>query len=388
MSRNLIFVAIFTLILVIYGLMNYYIGLRGWQAVGRTLPWLNVRVYWTLLWLAAHLYIIARFLRNMVPLAAERWLVYVGAYWLAAFYYLFLIVLLLDLLRLLDRWLKFIPGPVKASPALLGWGVIALVAGLLAYGTWNAHNPVVTHYDININKRAGQMKELHIVMASDLHLGLIMNNRRLERFVSMARELNPDMVLLPGDIVDESVRPFIEEKMAKTFRKLNPPLGIYAVPGNHEHFGEDSNETFRYLNEAGIQVLVDRYVKVNDSFYIVGRDDTGHGRKSRKALAEVLKDVDRSLPLIMLDHNPSRPSLQEAAEQGIDLQLSGHTHKGQFIFNNLITGRIYERDWGYLRKGPYQLIVSNGFGTWGPPIRIGNRPEIVDIVIRFSPTKT
>lgn len=85
MSRNLIFAAIFTLILVIYGLMNYYIGLRGWQAVGRTLPWLNVRVYWTLLWLAAYLYIIARFLRNMVPLAAERWLVYVGAYWLAAF---------------------------------------------------------------------------------------------------------------------------------------------------------------------------------------------------------------------------------------------------------------------------------------------------------------
>ncbi len=95
-----------------------------------------------------------------------------------------------------------------------------------------------------------------------------------------------------------------------------------------------------------------------------------------------MEGVDTSNPVLLLDHQPQ--NLDEAEKLGIDLQLSGHTHKGQFFPNNLITNRIFENDWGYLHKESLQVIVSSGFGTWGPPIRIGNKPEIVEILIRFS----
>jgi len=95
-----------------------------------------------------------------------------------------------------------------------------------------------------------------------------------------------------------------------------------------------------------------------------------------------MQEVNRSLPIILMDHQPSH--LEEPVEQGVDLQVSGHTHSGQIFPIQLITKRIFEQDWGLLRKGDFQLIVSSGYGTWGPPIRIGNIPEIADITITFK----
>ncbi|WP_407313306.1 hypothetical protein [Desulfosporosinus sp. SB140] len=95
-----------------------------------------------------------------------------------------------------------------------------------------------------------------------------------------------------------------------------------------------------------------------------------------------MQGVDHSLPIILMDHQPSH--LEEPVGQGVDLQLSGHTHAGQLFPIRLITSRIFEDDWGYLRKGNFQLIVSSGYGTWGPPIRVGNTPEIVDITMTFN----
>ena len=126
-------------------------------------------------------------------------------------------------------------------------------------------------------------------------------------------------------------------------------------------------------------------VRVEDSFYLVGRDERSNHSFSdtgRRKLTDLLTGVDKSDPVILLDHQPL--DLAEAAESGVDLQLSGHTHQGQFFPINLITERLFETDRGYLSKGSLQVIVSNGFGTWGPPIRIGNKPEIVAISLRFQ----
>ncbi|HWI54984.1 MAG TPA: metallophosphoesterase, partial [Desulfobacteria bacterium] len=123
---------------------------------------------------------------------------------------------------------------------------------------------------------------------------------------------------------------------------------------------------------------------VADSFYIVGRDDksgsrfTGHKRKN---LQDIISAVDRSLPVIVMDHQPT--NLGETERAGVDLQVSGHTHRGQLFPNHLITRRIYEVDYGYLRKGNLNVIVSSGYGTWGPPIRVGSVAEIVDINVEF-----
>lgn len=382
MTRNPTFILVIGLVITAYSLINYYIGLRGWQFVFKSLPWLNRKVYWIFFWFVAFSYLIGRMSKNYLPSFIDNLFTLIGAYWLVAFYYLLFVVVIIDIVRLIDFRLGFLPEALRSNGAVLGWMVIIAVAGLLIFGTWNARNPVVTHYDVNINKKAGNLRKLRIVMASDVHLGMIMDNKRLTQMIQMIKDLNPDIVLLPGDVIDESVEPYIEQKMADTFRQLQPPLGVYASLGNHEHIGESGEDVVAYLGEGGVKVLVDSYVKVADSFYVVGRDDTSHGTRQRKELEEILEGTDKSLPLILLDHNPSH--LKEAQEQGIDLQVSGHTHRGQFFPNNFITERIYEIDHGHLIKGTYQLIVSNGFGTWGPPVRIGNRPEIVDITVNFS----
>jgi predicted MPP superfamily phosphohydrolase len=172
--------------------------------------------------------------------------------------------------------------------------------------------------------------------------------------------------------------------MNETFRELKPTYGTYAVPGNHDN----NPAAIRYIKGAGIKVLQDSYTKVADSFYVVGRDNefehgprVPNGKQGRLGLAAILQGVDRSLPIIVLDHQPSQ--LAEAQKNGVDLQFSGHTHRGQLFPGHLITSRIFEIDWGMLQKGNFHAIVSSGYGTWGPPIRIGSKPEIVDVVVKF-----
>jgi predicted MPP superfamily phosphohydrolase len=180
------------------------------------------------------------------------------------------------------------------------------------------------------------------------------------------------------------VKLFFNQKVVEVIGKLRSRCGVYAVLGNHEYIGGNSGITIDSLQQAGVIVLVDKYIKINNQFYVVGRDDyiagdvTGNPRLD---LSRVMDGIDHSLPIILLDHQPR--NLEEGQRNGVDLQLSGHTHNGQFFPNNLLIKHVYEHTWGYLRKGEYQLIVSSGYGTWGPPIRIGNHPEIIDLNISF-----
>ncbi|MDD3364709.1 MAG: metallophosphoesterase, partial [Syntrophomonas sp.] len=129
--------------------------------------------------------------------------------------------------------------------------------------------------------------------------------------------------------------------------------------------------------------------EVANGFYVVGRDDASRHRfngSERLELSTLMADLDKNkLPIMLMDHEPFNLDVSE--KEGVDLQFSGHTHLGQLFPNNYITRAIYEQDWGYLRKNNFQAIVSCGFGTWGPPIRIGNRPEIVNVLVHFAPTE-
>ncbi|MDF9408831.1 MAG: putative metallophosphoesterase [Pelotomaculum sp. PtaB.Bin013] len=377
-----IFIGVF---IAIYGTVNYYIGLRGWQAFGRLIPDGYGKIYWFLFFLLAFSYLAGRLGERYLPAAVCDGFTIAGSYWLAAINYLFFTLIAVDLIRLADRWLGFLPEGLKQRPVAAGLAVVLLVVGIVIYGAWNSRNPQFRYYDIDIAKPAGSLSQLHVIMVSDIHLGKIVNNGRLMTLVNMINSKNPDLVLLPGDIIDENIGPFIEQKMPDVLRMLKPKYGTFAVFGNHEYIGGHAEEAFHHLQEAGITVLRDDYKKVDGSFYIVGRDESSGGRyngKRRQELSALMEGVDHSLPVILLDHQPSH--LEEGQEQGVDLQLSGHTHHGQLFPFNLITQRIFEEDWGYLRKGDFQIIVSCGFGTWGPPIRIGSTPEIVDITIHFN----
>ncbi len=376
---------VFILIVFIpYLLLNYYVGSRLWQYVlGHLAPGWG-KVFWPAFVLLALTPLAARLKTLPMPPQARAVLFFTGDYWLAALYYFVLLWLAADAGWFVARKLGLAAADA-GKPLALGVAVAAAVAAIVVYGAWNARNPQVTAYEVAIAKPAGNLGELRIVMVSDIHLGPIVDYRRLEGLVAMIDARRPDLVLLPGDIIDENVSYFVEMKMAEPFRRLTPRYGVWAVFGNHEYLSGKMDEVSARLGEAGIRVLRDEYMKVDDAFYIVGRDDrrrAPRGDRGRKPLAEVMAGVDRRLPIILMDHQPF--GLDEAAGLGVDLQVSGHTHVGQMWPNGFVTRRIFEVDWGYLRKGAYQAIVSSGFGTWGPPIRVGNRPEIVEITVRFA----
>ncbi|MGE5545184.1 MAG: metallophosphoesterase [Bacillota bacterium] len=372
------------IIALVYGLLNFYIGWRLWGVLQHRVPSSLGWVYWVIFWLIALSYIIGRIGVVVLPCRFNTFLTVLGSYWLACMYYLVIILLLIDLTGILDHWIGFLSEAVK-NPRLVALGVTLLTVGILVYGSWNARHPRITEYNLEIPKKAGTLEELRIAAVSDVHLGPIVHNGRLRYMVDLVNSRDPDLVLLPGDIIDENVKPFLEQKMPDTLKLLHPKYGTYAVLGNHEYMGGHVEETIHHLEEAGIQVLRDRWVLVADSFYVVGRDETmGRytGRSSRRPLSDILAGIDHTKPVIMIDHQPIE--LGEAERCGVDLEVAGHTHLGQLFPNQLITNRLFENDYGYLKKERLQVIVSAGYGTWGPPIRIGNTPEIVHINVRFT----
>ena len=180
------------------------------------------------------------------------------------------------------------------------------------------------------------------------------------------------------------IKPVLRDNVGEALLELNAKYGVYAITGNHEYIGGVS-DAVEYLNKHNIHMIRDTYVKIDNSFYVVGREDRDSKRfadYSRKPLNEILEGIDKSLPVIMIDHQPFQ--LNEAMENGIDLQLSGHTHNGQLWPVNYIVGMIYELPWGYKLKGKTHYYVSCGVGGWGPPVRIGSRPEIIKITLNFE----
>ncbi len=327
--------------------------------------------------------------------------------------------MLIDLVRLADKPFAFIPAKLKASPRLqsaLGLVVLTLVLSLTVYGGWNARHPVINKYDLTVNKKANGLKQLRIIMVSDIHLGDIIRPARLNPLVEAVNRLRPDLVLFAGDIVERSLDAAEARELVNILGRMKAKYGIFAVTGNHDRPRGEGSNIVDHLKSAGITVLEDSYEKVGGGAYIIGRknadrrhreesdeaakaDDAaeaavegpgpaagenpgGRPPEERRDLAELLQGVDSTQPLILLDHQPI--DLEKAQSNKVDLQLSGHTHNGQVFPISLITGQIYEMDWGMLTKGAYNIIVSSGYGTWGPPLRIGNNPEIVDISVRFK----
>jgi predicted MPP superfamily phosphohydrolase len=260
-----------------------------------------------------------------------------------------------------------------------GIGVLTVFFFIFSYGSYNAWTPIVRTYEITVNKKS-PMKDVKIFMASDLHLGSVVGVNHLKRLVHLANVEKPDLVLLAGDIINDNIDPFLQKNMGKMLAEIKAPLGIYAVLGNHDYYGGDSINLKAELNKRGITVLMDEYVNINDSFYLVGRKE--HTDPGRKFLQEYLQGLDKNKPIIMMDHQPK--DLKEAEENGVDLLLSGHTHRGQLAPANFLTNAIFENDWGHLAKGNFHSLVSSGFGLWGPPLRIGSQAEVLVIDVRFA----
>ncbi|HJY62618.1 MAG TPA: metallophosphoesterase [Ignavibacteria bacterium] len=377
------FIIFFTIVFSLYWIINFYIFISGWNAVPN-----NCKIYYLITFLFLSLSFIAgRFLERKSLNWFSSFLVWIGSFWLAAFVYFLLFILLIDIFRIINYVIPFFPSFILKdytyTKQILFVSFSGVILLIVIAGYINARSLVITELNLIINKKAGNIKSLTAAIASDIHLGTIICKSRLEKIVEKINSLNADIVLLPGDVVDEDIGPVIKQNLGEVLRNIKSRYGVYAVTGNHEYIG-GVEPACKYLTEHGIVVLRDSYVNVADSFYIVGREDRsirGFTGKTRKRLEDIIEGIDKNLPIILMDHQPVK--LVEAEKNGVDLQLSGHTHHGQLWPFNFITKKVYELSRGYLNKGNTHYYVSCGVGTWGPPIRTGNRPEIILLNLRF-----
>ncbi len=373
----------------IFGLVNLYIGRRGAQALA---AYPTARTVFLIIFIALALaYPLARVFRALAEGLPSSWLLKVGSFHMVVMLCGFLAVLLIDLVRLANRFVPFLPRALASPSGRAGLVLFLAVAGATALtivgGAWNAARPRTFNLDLHLPRKAGTVDHLTAVVASDLHLGTLIGPSRLEKVVERINALAPDVVLLPGDIVDETVTGKIEAELSAVMKKVRAPLGLFAVPGNHE-FYSGLERNLACLRACGITVLEDQAVRVADAFILVGRRDPSSlaPREKRMPIGDILvrQGFDDSLPVILLDHQPAH--LEEAESAGVALQLSGHTHAGQLFPLDIVNRMVWELNWGYLRKGQTQYYVTSGVGTWGPPVRTGSRPEIVRIAISFDRT--
>ncbi|MNH96152.1 putative metallophosphoesterase [compost metagenome] len=357
--------------LIIYSGLVYYIGWRGYRWLRPKTSTRRFKILYSIVVaLAASSFIIGR-ISNFKILGI------IGAYWMAIFYLLLMLVPVAHLTVILLRFSRL---QQRGAQVWAGIATLTLLVFFLAYGSFNAYSPVVRTYDIKVDKGTSSLASLNIAMAADTHFGLLVGKDQAERLVRELNDLKPDLILLPGDLFDDDIQPFMDQKIGQILSKLRAPYGVYATLGNHDKHNGTMQKLIDTLEDSGINVLYDETVTVKDQITLIGRKDRSD--RERLNLDKLMKEVDLTKPAILLEHQPYE--MDNAQQLGVDLMVSGHTHRGQVFPGNLMTNAIYENDWGYLKKGDMHSIVTSGFGFWGPPIRIGTRSEIVNIQVQFE----
>lgn len=329
---------------------------------------------------------------------ARRIMKLISNYWLGILLYLILAVLMADaicfLLFLITK------RRLKCRTAAAGGICAVVVLGLSAWGAYNARIIQVTPYEITVNKDGGRLENLNVVLAADLHLGYNIGTAHMMQMVDKINEQNADIVVFAGDIFDNEYEALDDpEELIAVLQKIQSKYGVYACYGNHDveekilagfTFGgnkkkESSIQMDEFLERAGIHLLQDEAVLIDDSFYLYGRPDTqrpGRGINMRKTAAELMGELDTEKPVIVIDHEPKE--LQELADAGVDIDLCGHTHDGQMFPANLITALMWENSYGYLKKDHMHTIVTSGVGLFGPNMRVGTIAEICPITVHFQ----
>lgn len=379
-SHLWIFIGLSTLL---YALLNVYVLRRGWRALAGTGIFRTVLL--GVMIAGAGSFVAGRIMVLRNPCPFTGFVAAFGYWYLVFILYLFLLTVAVDLLRLVDAIVPFFPAALRGARTggrLAFVVVFATTLGATIFGMIHARHIRIQTVPISLAKSAGSLRSLRAVLVSDIHISPIHRDSFLRSIVARIDALSPDIVFIAGDLLNEDTPPAARAAAAASLRGLRSRFGVFACTGNHEYFGgiAHARGVFR---DGGVNLLEDETAFIDGAFTVVGRKDRSAARmsESRKPLADIMKGVDHSRPVILLDHQPVH--LEEAAANGVDLQLSGHTHDGQIFPVNLINKKIYELNFGLLRKGPTWYYVSSGAGTWGPPVRIGSTSEIVLLEISF-----
>lgn len=313
---------------------------------------------------------------------------WIGSVWFAFLLYLALFVFLGELLRLIGmkkiKEMKAVPGVYERAKLKYSYFSLAMIFLTLTYGYFNAQNIVTNKLTVHIASPESELDSLRIVFFADSHLTPVNNKEKARKIVEAINAHNPDMILAAGDIVDDHINRLLSRSIDAPLKNLRSKYGTFVCNGNHEYIVgvEDAD---KFLSDAGITVLRDTFITIANSITIAGREDSSISRftdKKRKNINELMNEIDKKYPVVILDHQPFNLGLNASA--GASVQLSGHTHHGQMWPANLITSMIYEISWGYKKIDNMHAYVTSGVGTWGPPIRTGSDAEILLLTIYFN----
>jgi len=298
---------------------------------------------------------------STMPAALSRGLFQVGSVWLVFLLYMVIALFVVDV----AAWCRLtIPYGF--------WVALVFCSVVLVGGHYRYKHPEVNVVPITFDKAYDSAKPLTIVAVSDVHLGEGTGREDLARYVDFINAQSPDVIVIAGDLIDNSVHPLYRDRMADELARLHAPHGIYMVPGNHEYIcGIDA--AARFIEGTPITLLRDSMVTLPCGFQLIGRDDKSNPHRS--SLRTLLAQTDTEHPVMVLDHQPY--GVAEADALGVDLLFCGHTHRGQVWPLTWVTDRIFEQSHGYRRWSHAHVYVSQGLSLWGPPFRIGSDSELV-----------
>lgn len=360
----------------LYIVGNTYLFIRLWQLIAHQPLWL--RIGFILLFTVVVLALFASFtLRDAeIPATITQTLFRIGSTWLVFLLYAVLLLIIADIARLIF--------PSFHHGTLCALGITIL---LLVYGYINYRTPHVEHLEIKSEKPLAA-DNYRIVMASDIHLGYGTSRQDLARYVNLINAQQGNVVVIVGDLIDNSIKPVVKDDMCAEFQRITASDGVYMSPGNHEYIS-NIESVVEYLSTTNVQLLRDSVVTLPSGISIIGRDDRTN--RHRATLEELAAQCNEHDFIVVLDHQPknimrsSEDSFNEMmniASQS-NLHLSGHTHRGQIWPLSWLTDAMYGQSHGHSMWGDYcHVVVSSGLSLWGPPFRIGTQSEIWVIDIK------
>lgn len=328
----------------------------------------------------------------------------VGNYWLGVVQYILLFVIWFDLIRIiLLKWKLINEKIIHARKTFILVGILCfLVVGAFStYGVIHAKKIVVNSYQVQIDKKVDKFSNLKVALVSDLHFGYNSSLSHVKKMVKLINESDPDVVVIAGDIFDNSYEAIYEpDKIIQEIKKIKTKYGVYAVYGNHDidekilagfTFSWKKNKNLNdprmtsFLEKANVKLLRDESLLIDDSFYLVGRIDYhkyGMEVEKRKTIEELVSSFDKSKPIILIDHEPYE--LEKIAKVGVDLDLSGHTHNGQMFPSNVFIKFIWKNPHGLLKVDNMYSAVTSGVGVYGPNMRVGTTAEVMVLDLSFK----
>lgn len=360
---------LFAIVLLAWTGMHVYVfwRLRSIPLVAR-MPGYVFAIVGSLLWAS---YIIAHTLDHLL---VGRFLELVGANWVGILFLLMISFLVVDVVTLFGwLWPAF-------TTMLRAWAVVASML-LSSIALVQGHRaPVIDRYEVSLAGLPAEMDGAVLILASDFHLGTLLGKDWLEARVQQMQAEHPDIIVLAGDIVEGDNSS--ERDLLSPLWALRPPLGIWAVAGNHE-FDEENQGRPNPLEDNGVRVLHDSWSEVRPGLVLAGVEDLTSRRwhgQSGNFIQKALRGHPNSGATIFVSHAPWE--VETVGHSGAGLMLSGHTHEGQIWPFGYVVGFTQPFLAGRYEVSGMPLIVCRGTGTWGPRMRLWRPGEIARITLR------